>query len=107
MSDAAIFETTCRELQRATSLDELASRGTMRLALKSAGLDTRTVTGAQMIVVLRRVLPGELASRGVANAEEICSRLAASVAGLAEPAASPSGRARASVEEVFKRLGGS
>ena len=83
MSESAVFERTCAELERATSFDNLSARGTIRLALKSAGLDAREVTTAQMIVVVKRVLPGELKARGVKEHDAICSTIGAHLSGLA------------------------
>ena len=48
MADAAVFDWICNRLEQDTSLDRLESRGTVRLALKSAGLDARSVTPEQM-----------------------------------------------------------
>jgi hypothetical protein len=102
MAEPGVFERACEELARATSLDDLSARGTIRIALKSAGLDARGVTGEQMAVVIRKVLPGELASRGVADAERICGELATRV----QPLGGASAGAGSSVEDVFRRLGG-
>ena len=103
MSDSAVFESTCTQLEQITAFDSLSARGTIRLALKTAGLDAREVTSAQMNVVLKRVLPAELKVRGVKNAEEVCSVIAGRIADVATSSSQP----RHSVEEVFRRLGGS
>ncbi len=103
MSESAVFERACEELEQATGFDSLSTRGTVRLALKSAGLDAKEVTGAQMIVVLKRVLPAELKARGVKGGEEVCSTIASRIAGMAAAAAATPG---SSVEDVFRRLGG-
>src|SRR5262249_30057319 len=68
MADSATFDLACSELERRTSLNRLEVRGTVRIALKNAGLDG-SVTPAQMKVVLERVLPAELKARGVADAD--------------------------------------
>ena len=77
-----VFDRTCEELERLTTLDRLAARGTVRLGLKSAGLDVESVDAAQMSVVLRRVLPGELETRGVADAARVCDAIADTLAGM-------------------------
>ena len=101
-TQSSVFDRTCEELERATSFDSLSARGTIRLALKSAGLDARTVSSEQMTVVLKRVLPSELGARGVADPDKVCATVASRISGLApSPAASGS-----SVEEIFRRLGG-
>ncbi|HME73422.1 MAG TPA: hypothetical protein VKM54_26705 [Myxococcota bacterium] len=100
MGESAVFERTCNELAQATSFDNLSARGTVRLALKSAGLDPREVTSAQMLVVVKRLLPGELKARGVKEPDVVCSAIAARIAGVAPEAQGQS------VEDVFRRLGG-
>lgn len=97
-----VFEQTCTELQQATSFDSLSARGTVRLALKSAGLDPREVTTAQMIVVVKRILPAELKARGVKDADDISSVIASRIVGIASATADKG----SSVEDVFRRLGG-
>jgi hypothetical protein len=99
----SVFERACTELEQATGFDSLSARGTVRLALKGAGLDAKEVTVAQMIVILKRVLPAELKARGVKGEEEVCSTIASRIAAMA-PASSAPG---SSVEDVFRRLGGS
>lgn len=101
MADPTVFERTCEEIARSTALDELSARGTVRLALKAAGLDARSVSGAQMAVVLTKLMPAELSARGVADAERLCAELARRVASLGGGDADGS-----SVEDVFRRLGG-
>ena len=100
MNESQVFEHTCNELAQATSFDNLSARGTVRLALKTAGLDPREVTTAQMLVVVKRLLPGELKARGVKDADALCSAIAGRIAGVAPEAQGQS------VEDVFRRLGG-
>jgi hypothetical protein len=101
MADAAAFDWVCTELEAKTSLDRLEARGTVRIALKEAGLDSRSLTADQMKVVLEKVLPKELASRGVEDASGVCSSLAAGIATLGD-----GGSAVETPEEVFRRLAG-
>jgi len=60
------------------------------------------VTTAQMAVVLDKVLPGELAIRGVSEPALVCAELGA---GLAKLAPAQTDQAN-SPEAVFTRLGG-
>jgi len=101
-SAASVFETTCEELARQGGLDGLSARGTVRLALKAAGLDARSVTSGQMRVVLEKVMPAELAARGVPEPGTVCRGIAARISALEADGARP----RSSVEDVFRRLGG-
>jgi hypothetical protein len=99
MADSPAFDLVCAELQRATSLSQLEARGTVRLALKSAGLDARNVTAAQLGVVLEKKMPSELRGRGCAEPEQICARISQRLAAarLASSGESP--------ESIFSRLG--
>ncbi len=104
---AAIFDFVCEALERATDLDTLEARGTVRLALKHAGLDAGTVDAMQMAVMLKRVMPSELSSRGVDAADGVCDgliralkefRLSHADADAVQTPESP--------EEIFRRLSG-
>jgi hypothetical protein len=101
MADAPAFDWVCAELERRTSLDRLEARGTVRLALKQAGLDARTIAPEQMRVVLERLMPRELAVRGIEDGDAICSALTSGVAAVAATASAPE-----SPEDVFRRLAG-
>jgi hypothetical protein len=101
MSDGTLFDAVADVLQARAALDPLAARGTLRLALKGAGLDARTVSPAQMLVVIERVLPRELESRGVRDPSEVCAALGA-VARAAQSAGA--GAAAAAPEDVFRRI---
>ncbi len=99
MADAPVFDRVCDELEQKSSLSRLEARGTLRLALKEAGLEAAAVTVPQMTVVLRKVLPAELASRSVAGAAALCEALVGCLSGLA---AGPD--AAETPEAVFARL---
>ncbi len=71
-----VFEAVCETLLEHSTLDRLAARGTVRIALGEAGLDARQVTKAQMQVVLGELLPKELRDRGVTEADRICQACA-------------------------------
>lgn len=102
MADAAAFDWVCTRLEQETSLDRLEARGTVRLALKGAGLEAKTVTPDQMKVVIEKVMAAELSARGVQDAAGLCSRLAS---GLASASLASDG-ARETPDAVFSRLGG-
>ncbi len=103
MADAPVFDWTCTRLEQDTSLDRLESRGTVRLALKAAGLEARSVLPAQMTVVIQKVLVDELSTRGIDDAEDVCGRLAAGLEG--EAANLAIGDAAETPDAVFSRLG--
>ncbi len=101
MADAPVFDSVCRHLEARTSLDHLETRGTVRLALKVAGLDARSVSPEHMKVVLEKVMPSELAARGIEDSEDICRELVSKVDRLASDPDAPD-----SPDAVFARLGG-
>lgn len=100
MADAPCFDLACDVLESESSLDRLEARGTVRLALKAAGLDSRGVTPDQMRVVVESVLPGELQARGVADGDRVCTALKGKLAGVQATNAADT------PEAVFARLGG-
>jgi len=102
MAKREIFDWTCAQLEEMTSLSGLEARGTVRLALKQAGLDARSITSQQMGVLLERVLPEELRIRDIENASELCGTLARR---LKEQRFADAENANAA-EAVFRRLGG-
>jgi hypothetical protein len=101
MAESAAFAHVCAALESETTFSRIEARGTVRLALKSAGLDAKNITVEQMKVILERILPGELESRGVPDPEGVCESL---IHGLRQVAPSTSGD---TPEDVFSRLGGS
>jgi len=99
-----LFDIAAERLEESTEMDRLAARGTLRLALKEAGLDAQNLSVAQLRAVFEKLMPKELEARGVADAAATCSAVmndAASAASTADLAASDS------PDEIFKRLGGS
>ena len=101
MADLTAFEHACESLERLTELSRLEARGTLRIALKEAGLDPASVKAAELRVVARMVLPNELAARGIADAESICERLRSELAEVQDSAGIDT------PEAVFARLGSS
>lgn len=101
MADS-LFDFIAAKLQERTDLDQLEARGTVRIALKEAGLDPRNVTVDQASVMLEKTMPKELESRGVADAYGLCGGLATSLEAFEGDARGESD----SPEDVFRRLGG-
>ena len=97
-----LFEFVAVKLEEATSLDKLEARGTVRLGLKAAGLDPRDVTRQQMEVMLQKVLPGELSTRGITQPQVVCEGL---VSALAAFRTGDGDAESESPEDVFSRLG--
>ncbi len=97
----SLFEFVADALQDRCDLESLEARGTVRLALKAAGLSARDVTREQMIVVIDQVLPRELRVRGVASPEAVCGQLSQAVKGFT---LKDDGSDGSSPEDVFRRL---
>jgi len=100
VKDSPVFEWLSHALTETTPLSTLEARGTVRLALKSAGLDPARLDARQAEVVLRQVMPRELEVRGVEGAAELCEALAGQV-----PHDGAAGAEGDSPEAVFARLG--
>ena len=101
MAESAAFSHACLALENETSFSRIEARGTIRLALKGAGLDAKSITVEQMQVVLKRVLPAELESRGVPETEVVCQTISRGLARIAID------QTDETPEDVFSRLGGS
>jgi hypothetical protein len=100
MADSNAFTTLCEKLEQSSTLDRLEARGTVRLALKQAGLEAASVAASQLVVVVDKILPNELRTRGIEDADSVCGQLAA------ELKAMPDDSAGDSPEAIFERLGG-
>jgi len=98
-----LFDTAAERIEKRTGLVRLEARGTLRLALRSAGLDPESLGLEQLRVVFERILPGELEMRGVENAAGICDALIVEVAASAAAGVEPG---TTGVDEIFRRLGG-
>jgi hypothetical protein len=101
MADSTAFDTLCQALEEHSSFDRLEARGTVRLALKNAGLDPRTVSPSQLEVVVDKLLPKELETRGVSDIDAVCRSLHQALTTIDDV-----GGGGDSPEDVFARLGG-
>ena len=81
-ADSPVFEKTCEEIEGRSILDRLAARGTVRICVKAAGFDPAGVDAEQMGVILLKVIPEELATRGVADADRLCEQVATAIEGI-------------------------
>lgn len=76
MADSAVFDFVSEELERTTNLDRMEARGTLRLVLKQALFDSKTLNVSQMQMVIDRLLAAHLCRCGVENPESVCEKLA-------------------------------
>lgn len=100
MTESPAFEWTAAAMEPLFGMSRLETRGTLRLALKEAGLEPRTVNARQLAVVLERVMPRLLRTRRVADPEPGCAALAQRLRAQRFEDANPD-----SPEDVFRRLG--
>lgn len=101
MAESAPFDWLCTQLEARTELSLLEARGTVRLALKASGLDAGTVRAEELAVVLERILPNELATRGVDDSADLTGELASQIRAM-----SFDGDTAEAPDRVFERLGG-
>jgi hypothetical protein len=101
VADSPAFERAAAALESLSGLDRLGARGTLRLALKSVGLEAKTATRIQVQAIVSKVLPGELDSRGIADPASICAKIAVLIADIED-----TGPGRSALE-VFQRMAGS
>jgi hypothetical protein len=100
VSAPSAFDWVSDELARRTGLSELEARGTLRLLLKEAGIDSKLVNKSQLAVVVARLLPASLAKLRVADPRDVCDQIGQALqsAELLQPHQS-------SPEDVFGRIG--
>lgn len=96
---ASAFELAARCLSQSTGMSETEARGTLRFAMKDAGLRIELLTPAKARVLLQRVVPRHLTARGQTDAQAACDAAAAALA--AQEAVRPSVPAP---DEVFRRV---
>ncbi len=98
-----LFDCAAQKLEALTDFDRLEARGTLRIALKEAGLDAKDLSFIQLAAVFEKVMPQQLELRAVDDAEAVCSAVIKEVR-ISETSAGAS--ATTSSDEIFGRLGG-
>ncbi len=99
-----LFDIAAENLEGATDMDRLAARGTLRIAVKEAGLDPHKLTVSQLRAVFEKLMPKALDAGGVSNATTACQTVMDEIARSADASDIASS---ASPDDIFKRLGGS
>jgi len=100
--DTDLFDLAAERLEHHTDFNRLEARGTLRIAVKEAGLKAENLTLPQLEAVLEKLMPGELERRRVEDAVAICNIVMGEVARVAGPGSDTSS---SSTDEVFRRLG--
>ncbi len=98
-----LFDLAAERLEHHTSLDRLEARGTLRLALKTAELNAKSVTAGALCMVFEMVMPDELGKRGVKDAEVVCRAV---IDDLVNSPALPDMASSTALDDFFARLGG-
>lgn len=87
MSPPSLFDALAAELEARTSFNSLEARGTLRLALRKAGLEPGKLTREHTTALVEKILPEELRARGVDEVEGVCHALLERIAGLPDESA--------------------
>ena len=98
---ADLFDFAAERLEHHTSLDHVEARGTLRIALKIAGLTAKSVTAGQLCVVFEKVMPAELEKRGMSNTTSVCSAV---IDDFVNSPALPDMASSTTADDVFARL---
>ncbi len=96
-----LFDFAADSLEQHSPFDRLEARGTLRIALKAAGLEPKNLTSTQLQVVFEKVMPEELDSRGVSDMQNVC---AAVLADLGSAGGIAAGAGATSPDDIFRRL---
>ena len=99
MADSSAFEAACTCLEQSGSLDRLSARGTIRLMLKEAGLEPKTVTPRELEVVVTKMLRTELVARNVTAPDALCAQMVKTLQALGGAA-----KGGDTPEAIFARL---
>jgi hypothetical protein len=102
VSESPLFERVCDAVERRAGLARLAARGAVRLALREAGLEARTLNGLQVAAMLKHVLPAELRKCGIAEPDAVCADLSREL----ESAVAHEIAAGPAPEDMFRRIRG-
>ena len=99
--ETTLFDFASERLEHHTGFSRIEARGTMRIALKSAGLEPKSLSIDELRVVFEKLMPGELETRGVSDAAALCSAVMNDLTDA--PEAAEADRSE-SPDDVFRRL---
>ncbi len=97
----SLFDFAAQKLEQHTGFNQLETRGTLRIAVKSAGLDPKSLTVDELRVVFEILMPGELEQRGVEDTLSVC---AAVMRDLEEAPIAEDDSTSNNPDDVFRRL---
>jgi hypothetical protein len=99
--ETSLFDLAAQKLEQHTGFSQLEARGTLRIALKSAGLDPRSLTLDELRVVFEKLMPAELEQRGVSDTTGVCATV---VRDLESAPISATDSSPSNPDDVFRRL---
>ena len=99
--EMSLFDFAAQKLEQHTGFSQLEARGTLRIAVKSAGLEAKSLTVAELRVVFEKLMPGELEQRGVEDTPSVC---AAVVRDLEDAPVAEDDSTSNNPDDVFRRL---
>jgi hypothetical protein len=99
--ETPLFDFAAQKLEQHTGFSQLEARGTLRIAVKSAGLELKSLTVDELRVVIEKLMPGELEQRGV---EDTLSACAAVMRDLEDAPIAESDSPSNNPDDVFHRL---
>ena len=100
MADSEAFRAGSEELESLCDLNRLEARGTLRIAVRTAGFPVDSVSSSDLAAIVRELMPAELEARGINDSRSVCEAVARFLERLR-----PDGPEEAG--SVFARLGGS
>ena len=71
--ETSLFDFAAQKLEQQTGFNQLEARGTLRIAVKAAGLDPKNLSVDELRVVFAKLMPGELEQRGVGDSLGVCA----------------------------------
>ncbi|MBW2542788.1 MAG: hypothetical protein JRF15_11910 [Deltaproteobacteria bacterium] len=99
--ETPLFDFAAQKLEQHTGFSQLEARGTLRIAVKSAGLEPKSLTVAELRVVLEKLMPGELEQRGVKDTLSVCSAV---LRDLEDAPIAESDSDSSNPDDIFRRL---
>ena len=97
----SLFDFAAQKLEQHTGFSQLEARGTLRIAVKAAGLEAKSLTADELRVVLEKLMPGELDQRGVKDTLGVCSAV---IRDLEDAPVADDDSGSNNPDDVFRRL---
>jgi len=99
--EVSLFDLAAKKLEQHTGFSQLEARGTLRIAVKAAGLSPESLTVNEIRVVFAKLMPGELEKRGVGDSASAC---AAVMGELENAPISEDESSSSNPDDIFRRL---